>query len=104
DSATYTGSVLAYPSSDVTVTGGTGTLSFTYDGSTTVPITAGSYTVVATFKPTDTTDYNTVSATAVTWTINKASPTVSAINDSATYTGSALPYPSSDVTVTGAGA
>ncbi len=73
-SASYTGSPLAYPASDVTVTGanglnnGDGVLSYTYNGSTTVPTAAGSYTVVATFLPTDATDYTTGTGSA-TWTI-----------------------------------
>jgi len=68
DSTTYTGAALAYPGSDVTVTGTNGlsksggTLSDTYNNSATVPTTAGSYAVVVTFTPTDTTDYNSATA------------------------------------------
>ncbi len=80
ESTTYTGSALAYPDSDVTVTGANGlnnsggALSYTYNGSATVPILAGSYTVVVTFAPTDATDYTTATGTA-TWTINPATLT-----------------------------
>ena len=103
---TYTGLPLAYPGSNVTVTGANGlsnsggTLSCTYNGSATVPTTAGSYTLVATFTPSDATDYATASGTA-TWTINRATPTVAAGNDSTTYTGSPLAYRGSDVSVAG---
>ncbi len=84
-----------------------GTLSCTYNGSATVPTTAGTYTVVATFTPSDSADYNAGSATT-TWTINppaphgRATPTVHAPAESTTYTGMPLAYPSNDVTVTGA--
>ena len=69
-STTYTGSPQGYPSADVTVSGAGGltssggTLSYTYNGSSTVPTTAGSYTVLVTFTPTDSTDYTTQTATA----------------------------------------
>ena len=106
DSTTFTGSPQAYPGSDVTVTGANGlnnsdgTLSYTYNGSATVPTTAGSYAVVVTFTPTDATDYASASGTA-SWTIKTATPTVTASNDSTTFTGSPQVYPGSDVTVTG---
>ncbi|HVX12138.1 MAG TPA: NF038129 family PEP-CTERM protein [Pirellulales bacterium] len=108
DSATYSGSPLAYPASDVTVTGAGGlsnsggTLSYSYNGSPTIPTAAGSYTVVATFTPTDTAEYSIATGMA-TWTITPATPTVMASNDSTVFNGSPQAYPSSDVTVTGAG-
>ena len=107
ESATYTGSSQGYPTSDVTVTGANGldssdgALSFTYNGSSTAPTTAGTYSVVVTFTPTDTTDY-TDGMTTTTWTISPATPTVNATPQSTTYTGSSQGYPTSDVTVTGA--
>jgi VCBS repeat-containing protein len=79
DNTTYNGSPEAYPDSDVTVTGANhlnnsgGTLTYTYNGSATVPTTAGTYAVLATFKPSDTTDYAIVTGTA-TWTIKSAPP------------------------------
>ncbi len=107
DSTTYTGSPQPYPGGDVTVTGANGlnntdgTLSYTYNGSATVPVAAGSYAVVVTFTPTDANDYAVATGTA-TWTIKAATPGVTANNDSTTYTGSPQPYPGGDVTVTGA--
>ncbi|MGA2068563.1 MAG: CARDB domain-containing protein, partial [Thermoguttaceae bacterium] len=108
DSTAYTGGPQAYPGSDVTVTGANGldqsggTLSYTYNGSATVPTGVGSYAVLATFTPSDATDYNVATGTA-TWTIKAAiTPTVTASNDSTTYNGSPQPYPGSDVTVAGA--
>ena len=53
-----------------------GTLSYTYNGSATVPTAAGIYAVVATFTPGDTTDYTSSTGTAI-WTINAAAtPTI----------------------------
>jgi len=81
DSTTFTGSPQAYPGSDVAVTGANGlnntggTLSYTYNGSTTVPTTAGNYAVVVTFAPTDANDYSSAFGTA-TWTIKAGTPTV----------------------------
>lgn len=60
---------------------GTFTYTATLSGGTAVPVTsasilgAGSYTLTATFTPTDTTTYKTVSATA-TLTVNQASQTI----------------------------
>ena len=102
DSTTYTGAAPAYPASDVTVTGpnnlskGDGTLSYTYNGSATAPTTAGSYTVVVTFTPNDTTDYNSATGTA-TWTINPAPLTVTANNATRPY-GAANPALSATIT------
>ncbi len=90
DNTGYAGSPLAYPGSDVMVTGangltkGDGTLSYTYNGSATAPTTAGAYTVVITFTPNDTTDYNTATKT-VTWTINPEAITITANNQSVMY-------------------
>ena len=80
-SATYTGSPQGFPTSAVTVTGANGltssggTLSFTYNGSSNVPTTAGNYSVVVTFIPNDGTDYTT-SNTTTTWTIKQAPPVI----------------------------
>ena len=108
ESTTYTGVPQGYLSEDVTVTGANGlnssdgTLSFTYNGSSTVPTAAGVYTVIVTFMPFDTNDY-TVGTTTTTWTISPATVTVHADNESTTYNGSAPAYPlsSGDVYVTG---
>jgi hypothetical protein len=81
-STTYTGSPQAYPASDVTIRGpdgqneSDGTLSFTYNGSATVPTNAGSYAVVATFTPVDSSD-ETTTAAAATWTISTMNSAVS---------------------------
>ncbi len=105
-SATYTGSPQGYPTSAVTVTGANGlnssdgALSFTYNGSATVPTTAGTYSVVVTFTPTDTADY-TNGTTTTTWTISPATPTVHAANESTPYNGAPQAYPMSGVSVTG---
>ncbi len=107
ESSTYTGAPQGYPTSDVTVTGANGltgsdgSLSFTYNGSSNVPTSAGTYSVVVTFTPNDTTDYTNGSSTT-TWTIKAATPTVTAAAQSTVYTGDAQPYPGTDVTVTGA--
>jgi hypothetical protein len=87
DSTTYNGAAQAFPSKDVTVLGtsgqenGGGTRTYTYNGSSTVPSAAGTYTVDVTFTPNDTADF--VSATGTgTWTIAKAPLTVTADNQS----------------------
>ncbi len=105
-SATYTGLPQGYPASAVVVSGvnglsnSAGTLSFTYNGLATVPTTAGTYTVVATFTPTDSTDY-TAGSTTTTWTISPATPTVHAPSATTTYTGAPQGYPASAVVVSG---
>ena len=87
-STTYTGSSQGYPTSDVTVTGANGlsnsggVLSFTYNGSSTAPTTAGTYSVVVTFMPKDATDYADGTATT-TWTIKPAVPVITWNNPSA---------------------
>ncbi|MGA2253387.1 MAG: NF038129 family PEP-CTERM protein [Thermoguttaceae bacterium] len=92
DITMYTGAQQAYLDSDVTVTGANGlngsggTLSYTYNGSAAIPAAAGSYTVIATFKPTDTTDYTSASGTAA-LTITRAPLTITAANASRTYGG-----------------
>ncbi|HEV8060089.1 MAG TPA: hypothetical protein VGP68_09460 [Gemmataceae bacterium] len=108
ESTTYTGVPQGFPSADVTVTGANGlnssdgTLSITYNGSSTVPTAAGVYTVIVTFMPFDTNDY-TNGTTTTTWTISTATVTMHASNESSTYNGSAQAYPlsSGDVYVTG---
>ena len=53
------------------------------------PITAGTYTVVASFA--DSTDYGSATSTPVTFTIAQATPTVTVTDAGGTYTGSAFP-------------
>jgi len=61
-----------------------------YNGSSTVPIAAGTYAVTANFTPTDTTDYNTLTgAAAGNLVINKATPTLSVTNSPIPYNASA---------------
>jgi len=55
-----------------------GSATFTYNGSSTVPTNAGTYTVAATFTPSDS-NYTTV-AGSTTLTINKVSPVFSNLN------------------------
>jgi hypothetical protein len=77
-SATVTGSV---PGSVATVR---------YNGSATVPISAATYAITANFTPTDTTNFNSLSAaSAGNFIINKANPTLSVTNSPVTYTGAA---------------
>jgi len=64
--------------------------SFQYNGSGTVPTNAAIYTVTANFTPTDTNNYNSLTAaSAGSFTINKATPTASVTNSPVTYDGSA---------------
>ncbi len=83
---TYTGSPQA-----ATVSAGSvaGTVSnVRYNGSATAPTTVGTYTITANFVPTDTTDYNSVTAgSAGSFVIGKASPTLTVTNSPVTYTG-----------------
>lgn len=59
-----------------------------YNGSTTVPTDAGTYTMTADFTPTDTASYNTLNdASAGTFTISKATPTASITNSPVNYNG-----------------
>src|SRR5687768_15756869 len=61
-----------------------------YDGSATVPTNATTYTVIADFVPTDTTNYNSLTdASAGDFVIDKATPTLSVTNSPVTYNGSA---------------
>ncbi|MGA8111787.1 MAG: MBG domain-containing protein, partial [Acidobacteriaceae bacterium] len=88
----YTGSAQAAVLS-ATVTGiGTITGNFSnvqYNGSGTVPTVAGTYAVTATFTPTDTIDYKTVTgASAGNFVIGKVTPTLSVTNSPVTYNGS----------------
>jgi len=83
---TYNGSSHA-----ATVTGSVaGTVSnVKYNGSSTVPINAGTYAITADFVPTDTVNYNSLTgASAGNFIINKATPTVSVTNSPVTYNGS----------------
>jgi PhoPQ-activated pathogenicity-related protein len=86
-----------------------GTSSFTYyvgtsasgSGSTTAPTDAGTYTVVDAFASSDPNYGNTTSA-PVTFTINPATPTVLAIDNGGTYSGSPFGATAEAVGVTGA--
>src|SRR6185369_1121177 len=61
-----------------------------YNGSGTVPTNAATYAITANFAPTDSTNYNSLTAaTAGNFIINKATPTASISNSPVTYTGSA---------------
>jgi hypothetical protein len=71
--------------------------SVTYNGSTSLPVNAGTYTVVATFNGSDL--YEPATATA-TFTIHKATPTVTVSGGTFTYDGQ--PHPA-DAAVTGGG-
>jgi len=90
DITMYTGTPQAYLDSDVTVTGAnglngsSGTLSYTYNGSAAVPTTAGSYSVIATFTPTNATDYASATGTA-TLTITPAPLTIKANAETKVY-------------------
>ena len=112
DHTTYTGLPLAYPSNDVTVSGANGlsksggSLSYTYNGSATVPAAAGNYTVVATFAPSDATDYTSTSGDA-TWTINEAPAITSAasatfaVGNAGRFTVTTTGYPAAKITWSG---
>ena len=82
---TYNGTAQA-----ATVNGSTaGTVSSVkYNGSTTVPTSAGTYTITANFTPTDTTDYTSLTgASAGNFVINKATSSMSVANSPVTYNG-----------------
>ena len=84
---TYTGSAIA-----ATVTGSVaGTVSnIKYNGSATAPTAPGSYPVTADFVPTDATNYSSLTgASAGTFVINKATPTLTVTNTPVTYDGTA---------------
>ncbi len=75
-----------------TVTGSVGGTpgAILYDGSATVPTTAGTYAITANFTPTDTTNYNSLTAAAAgNFIIGKATPTVSVTNSPVVYNGAA---------------
>ena len=74
-----------------------------YNGSATVPTNAGSYTITADFTPTDGTNYNSLTgASAGTFTINPATPTVS-VTVGGTYTYNNSPQGPNAATNTGTG-
>ncbi|MDZ4286091.1 MAG: MBG domain-containing protein [Candidatus Sungbacteria bacterium] len=84
---TYNGSAQA-----ATVTGSVaGTASsIKYNGSATTPTNAATYAITADFTPTDTTNYNSLTAaSAGNFVISKATPTLSVTNSPVTYNGSA---------------
>jgi hypothetical protein len=61
-----------------------------YSGSSTAPAAAGTYAITANFTPSDTTDYNSLTAAAAgNFVINKATPTLKLTTSSVTYNGSA---------------
>jgi hypothetical protein len=61
-----------------------------YSGSSTAPVAAGAYAITANFTPSDTTDYNSLTAAAAgNFVINKATPTLKLTTSSVTYNGSA---------------
>jgi hypothetical protein len=61
-----------------------------YSGSSTAPAAAGTYAITANFAPSDTTDYNSLTAAAAgNFVINKATPTLKLTTSSVTYNGSA---------------
>lgn len=60
-----------------------------YEGSSTVPTSAGTYAVTADFTPTDTTNYASLdNASAGNFVINQATPVLSVTNSPVTYNGS----------------
>jgi sugar lactone lactonase YvrE len=81
-SQTYTGSALA---ATATTTPGSLSVSLTYNGSSTIPMLAGSYTVVGTIS-----DANYGGSATGTMTISKATAVVTLAGLSQTYTG--LPF------------
>jgi predicted outer membrane repeat protein len=84
----YTGSAQTADVSSGSVAGTVDNIQ--YDGSTTVPVNAGTYAVTADFTPDDTTNYNSLTnASAGDFVINKATPTLSVTNSPVPYTGSA---------------
>jgi hypothetical protein len=84
---TYTGSAQAAILAS-TVAGTIG--SVRYSGSATTPTKAGSYAITANFTPTDTVDYVTLTgASAGSFVINKATPTLKVTNGPFTYNGTA---------------
>ncbi|MGO8747774.1 MAG: beta strand repeat-containing protein [Thermoguttaceae bacterium] len=109
---TYTGSLQAYPGSDVTVAGANGlsksdgSLSYTYNGSATVPTTSGSYAVLVTFTPTDATDYAIATGTA-TWNIigapaiTSAAGTTFRVGSADRFTVTTTGYPVAAITESG---
>ena len=91
---TITNSPVTYNGSQrtATVSGSTGgTVSnIKYNTSATAPTSAGSYAVTANFTPSDTTNFNSlIDATAGTFVINKATPTLSIGNSAVVYNGAA---------------
>ena len=61
-----------------------------YNGSGTAPTAAGTYAITADFAPTDSTDYNSLTgASAGSFVINKATPTLSVTNSPVAYDGAA---------------
>jgi subtilase family serine protease len=77
--------------------------SFSYSPAAGTVLTAGHQTLSVTFTPTDTTDYNTNTA-SVTLTVNKATPTLSWATPTAITYGTALSAAQLNATVSTAGA
>ena len=63
-----------------------GTISLTYNGDAAAPVNAGTYAVVASFTPTDVTNYNPATGNG-SITIEKATPTVTVTGGPFTYDG-----------------
>lgn len=87
---TYDGNSHAATCSAVNASGAvvTGSCAFTYNGSPNPPVTAGAYTVSATFTPADTTLYQTVQGSG-TITIQQATPILTVTGGTFNYDGNA---------------
>ena len=96
--ATYNGSPQAVTAAATTPSGGGLAVAVTYNGNSTVPTNAGSYTVVATVN-----DANYAGSATGTFTIAKASASVSLGKLNATYNGSPQAVTASATTPSGAG-
>ena len=97
---TYNGSAQAV---SVTVTGGTaGTVSnVKYNGSTTTPTAAGSYTITVDFAPTDAVNYTSLTGTTVgTYTIDQATASVTA-NSASKLQGTTQSFAGTEFTTSG---
>ena len=92
---TYTGTGLAATVS-ISTSSVPGAVANILTGERATQTTAGTYAVTASFVPTDTTDYNTLTGlSAGNFVIGKATPTatLAVTNSPLTYTGSGRPPP-----------
>jgi len=99
---TFTFDGAAHPAAAAATVDGTpvpGTFSFTYNGDSAEPTNAGTYDVLVTFTPDDTTNYEVATASG-TIVINPAMPTVVVTGGTFAYDGS--PHPAK-ATATGVG-